>query len=79
MKATEMLACMERELAKRKIVYPQLVASGRMRKSEMDMELRAAEAILEHFRELSEAEMPGLPGMGKRNVSCPACGCKMLV
>jgi hypothetical protein len=79
MKATEMKACLERELGKRKGVYPNLVKNGQMSRAQMEKEIREMAAILEFVKKQCEAEIPSLPGMDKRNISCPSCGCKMLV
>lgn len=52
-----MLACAERELAMRRRVYPNWVRSEKMTQTEADDEISALEAIVNHFKDLTE---PGL-------------------
>jgi hypothetical protein len=43
----QQLACVRREIALRRNVYPKQVSRGRMRQSEADLEVAAMEAVLE--------------------------------
>jgi hypothetical protein len=45
------LACLERELAMRRSLYPKWVASGRMPQTRADREIDVMEAIAADYRE----------------------------
>lgn len=53
---TEQIACVEREIAMRKRVYPRWVADERMTQAKADHEIRAMEAVLETVRAADERE-----------------------
>lgn len=46
MKLTDQHACVQREIAMRKRVYPRWVASGKMTKPKADHEIATMEAVL---------------------------------
>ena len=46
----EKLACVERELAMRRNVYPKWVKSGRMKADSAEHQIRAMEAVVEDYR-----------------------------
>jgi hypothetical protein len=50
------LKCAEREVRRRKQVYPNRVETGRMSASEAAYELACMDAIAEHFRGLVQSE-----------------------
>lgn len=54
----DQVKCAKRELGKRRVFYPQWVASGRLRAVEADKELAAMAAIVETLTEL-EKTAPG--------------------
>lgn len=47
--------CCEREVSKRKHVYPRLVQNERMTQAKADAELMMMAAAAEHFKKLAEA------------------------
>jgi hypothetical protein len=49
------IACIEREIAMRKRVYPAWVASGRMSQAKTDAELLAMRAVLETLQGVRDA------------------------
>lgn len=54
--ATELLACVNRELSQRRHVYPRRVAAEKMTKAMADREIRMMEQIARHFEELASKE-----------------------
>jgi hypothetical protein len=56
----EMLRIAERELKMRKRNYPRWTEQGRMSVVEAAHEIHGMEQIVEHFRELIEADQPRL-------------------
>jgi hypothetical protein len=48
----DQLACVVRELAMRRRVYPRWVESGKMTQAKADLEIRAMEAVAETLRGL---------------------------
>lgn len=48
----DMMGCAQRELHMRRRVYPRLVAQGKMRPDEAELETRIMEAIVGHFESL---------------------------
>jgi vacuolar-type H+-ATPase subunit C/Vma6 len=53
---TEQLACVEREIAMRKRVYPRWIEAGKMTKAKADAEIRTMEAVAETLRGLTGIE-----------------------
>lgn len=47
----DQIACVEREIAMRRRVYPRWVESGKLKQGEADEEIRRMEAVLETLRE----------------------------
>jgi hypothetical protein len=43
----DQIACVAREIAMRKVVYPRRVAAGQMKQSQADLELARMNAVLE--------------------------------
>lgn len=50
----DMIKCVERELALRKLMYPKWVMSGRMKQEEANREINTMQAIHETLYELKE-------------------------
>lgn len=57
----EKRACLARELAFRRQVYPRQVESGRMTQAEMDREIAVMAAILDDYRDDRQAELFASP------------------
>jgi hypothetical protein len=53
---SEQLACVEREVAMRKAVYPRWVGASKMKQAKADAEIRAMEAVAETLRGLLDRE-----------------------
>lgn len=51
---SDQIACVEREIAMRRRVYPNWVASGRLRQAAADEELRRMEAVRDTLRALAK-------------------------
>jgi len=47
--------CARREVAKRRSVYPRLVAAGKLAQVRADREIEMMQAIAEHFQRLEKA------------------------
>jgi hypothetical protein len=52
----EKLACVQRELALRKHVYPRLIANGKLKPAAADRELALMLAIVEDYRSRAEPD-----------------------
>jgi vacuolar-type H+-ATPase subunit C/Vma6 len=52
----EQLACVEREIAMRKRVYPRWIEAGKITKAKADKEIRTMEAVAETLRGLEQRE-----------------------
>jgi hypothetical protein len=50
------LACTEREIKKRRQVYPGLILTGRMSEEKAHYEIEVMQAIAEDYRKLAEKE-----------------------
>lgn len=53
----EQVACIEREIAMRKRVYPRWVESGKMTQAKATAEMRAMLAVLDTLRELAKSDL----------------------
>lgn len=53
---TDQVACVKRELAKRRHVYPRLVAAGKMQQAEADRETSRMRAVLATLEEVASKE-----------------------
>jgi hypothetical protein len=56
----KMIACVKREIAMRKIVYPKWVDSGRMKQATADSEIEAMTAVLHLLMELEHPSLGNL-------------------
>ena len=49
--SAEKLACLEREIAMRRRVYPKWIASGKLKQEKADREIAVMEAVAADYRE----------------------------
>ena len=55
-KISEQIACVRREIAMRRRVYPRWIESGKMTQAKADREIAVMEAVLATLEKLSEHE-----------------------
>lgn len=53
---TDQVACVKRELAKRRHVYPRLVAAGKMQQADADREISRMQAVLATIEDAAAKE-----------------------
>jgi hypothetical protein len=61
----EKLACVQRELLRRRRLFPGRIKTGRMKKADADRELRIMEAITQDYTALAQAAPAPDPAQGR--------------